>query len=56
ASGQVNITAMNMADGSAIDAIAVGEKFRIKIQRDCNNGTDDASGDAEFHALELQEL
>lgn len=55
-SGSVNIATMNMADGAAIDSVAVGEKFRLKIQRDAENVSDDATGDAELHAVELQEL
>jgi len=55
-SGSVNITAINIQDGTSMASIAVGEKFRVKVERDCNNGTEDATGDAELHGIELQEL
>lgn len=55
-SGSVAVTTINMTDGAAIDSVAVGEKFRFSVQRDCNNATDNASGDLELVAVELQEL
>jgi hypothetical protein len=55
-SGSVNVTTINVTDGAAIDSIAVGDKFRLKVERDCNNATDNASGDAELHGVELLEL
>ena len=55
-SGSVNIASINIANGASIASIAVGEKFRVRVQRDCNNATDNASGDLELHNLELREV
>lgn len=52
-SGLVDVVGIAFADGAEMDSIAVGEFFRIKINRDAVN--DDAAGDAELLAVELQE-
>lgn len=52
-SGNVAITNVAVTDGANIDSIAVGEKFRVRVKRDVANDT--ATGDAEFHAMELKE-
>jgi hypothetical protein len=52
-SGFVDIVSIAFSNGSEIDSIAVGEKFRLKITRDA--ASDTASGDAELHAIELKE-
>jgi hypothetical protein len=52
-SGHVDIANVAVSDGANIDSIAVGEKFRVRLKRDVANDT--ATGDAEFHALELKE-
>lgn len=54
-SGSVIITTIDLTDGAAIDSIAVGDKFRLKAERDCNHATDNATGDAELHGIELRE-
>ncbi|MHC4181775.1 MAG: hypothetical protein ACYSR0_00300 [Planctomycetota bacterium] len=54
-SGSVNIKTINVTDGAAIDSIAVGDKFRLKVERDCNNATDDATGDLELSGVHLSE-
>jgi hypothetical protein len=35
--------------------VAKGEKFRLKITRDADNGSDDLDADAELHAVEIRE-
>lgn len=56
-SGFVDIASIAHTNGAQIDSIAVGEKFRFKIRRDADSttATDDATGDAELHAIELKE-
>lgn len=54
-SGNVDIAAITFTNGAQMDSIAVGEAYRVKIRRDANNGADTATGDLEFHALELKE-
>lgn len=54
-SGSVAITTIDVTDGAAIDSIAVGDKFRLKVERDCNNGSDTASGDLELNGVHLIE-
>jgi hypothetical protein len=44
---------VNVADGAAIDGLAAGEQFRIRIKRDVANDT--ATGDAELHFVRVQE-
>lgn len=48
-----DIVNIPFTNGAQIDSIAVGELFRIKINRDAVNDT--AAGDAELHAIELKE-
>ena len=52
-SGLVDIVSISFTNGAQMDSIAVGELFRIKINRDA--ASDDAVGDAELLAVELQE-
>ena len=52
-SGNVDIVNVAMANGAAIDSIAVGESFRLRITRDV--AIDTAAGDAELVAVELKE-
>jgi hypothetical protein len=51
--GLVDIVNVAFTDGADMDSVAVGEKFRIKINRDA--ASDDATGDAELHAVEIRE-
>jgi hypothetical protein len=44
--GQVSITTVNISNGSAMDSLAAGEGFRIRIKRDVAN--DNVSGDAQL--------
>jgi len=52
-SGLVDIVNIGFANGAEMDSIAVGEMFRIKINRDA--ASDDAAGDAELLAVEIKE-
>jgi len=52
-SGHVDITSVSISNGANMDSIAVGELFRLRIKRDV--ASDNASGDAELHAIELRE-
>lgn len=54
-SGDVDITSIAFTDGAQMDSIAVGELYRIRVQRDHDHADDDATGDAELHAVEIQE-
>ena len=52
-SGHVDIVSVTFTDGADMDSIAVGELFRIKINRDAVSDT--ATGDLELHAIEIKE-
>lgn len=52
-SGLVDIVAVTFTDGNDMDNVAVGEGFRLKIERDAS--ADDAAGDAELWAVEIKE-
>ena len=52
-SGLVDVVSIAFTDGADMDSVAAGELFRLKITRDA--ASDDASGDAELHAVEIQE-
>lgn len=55
-SGHVDIVSIAFTDGAQIDSIAVGEAFRLKIERKPSDGTNDtAVGDAELYAVEIKE-
>jgi hypothetical protein len=41
---------------TTIDSLAVGDGFRLKINRDANNGSDTMTGDAELIAVEVQQI
>lgn len=54
-SGNVDIASVAFSNGTAIDSIAVGELFRIKVYRDADNAADTMTGDAELLYVELKE-
>ena len=56
-SGNIVVTTITFTDGAQMDSIAVGEGFRLKINRDANGttGTDDMVGDAELRFVEVKE-
>lgn len=51
ASGVVNTTTITC---TAIDSLAAGDCFRLKVYRDADNGSDTMTGDAELIAVEIQ--
>ena len=53
--GKVKVGSESFTDGAQIDNVAVGEGFRLKVQRDADNVDDDAAGDAELLFVELKE-
>jgi len=55
-SGNVDIVNVVHTNGAQIDSIAVGEAFRLKVQRKPSDTTNDtATGDLELVAVELKE-
>lgn len=42
-------------DGAQMDSLAVGESFRLRLERDATNAADTMVGDAEFARLEIRE-
>jgi hypothetical protein len=52
-SGQILKSSVNIANGSAMDSLAAGELFRLRIRRDVANDT--ATGDAELLAVSVRE-
>ena len=52
-SGNVDIVNTTFTDGADMDSVAVGELFRIRINRDVS--ADTAAGDAELHLVEIKE-
>lgn len=56
-SGQLVNSAITFTAGAAMDSLAVGERFRLKIRRDADgtSGTDDIATDAEVFAIEVKE-
>lgn len=55
--GFVSIASIAFTDGAQMDSVAVGEGFRLKINRDADGSavTDSATGDAELWAIEIKE-
>lgn len=56
-SGTEMITALAFTNGAAMDSLAVGERFRLRVRRDADqtSGTDDMAGDAELSSIEIRE-
>lgn len=54
-SGYLDIVSIAFTDGAQMDSIAVGESFRLKVQRDHDHADDDATGDAELFKVEIRE-
>lgn len=56
-SGIPVITSLGFANGTAMDSLAAGEKFRLLVRRDADGttGTDDLAADAELLDVYLQE-
>jgi len=53
--GTVTTASVAFANGAAMDSIAVGEGYRLKLQRVPGDDWDDASGDAEMRFIEVKE-
>lgn len=53
-SGLVDIVSTTHTDGAQMDSVAVGESFRLKVERVAVAGTD-AAGDLEIVAIEIVE-
>lgn len=51
--GVVNTTEITC---TAIDSLAAGDCFRLKVYRDANSGSDTMTGDAELVAVEIQQV
>lgn len=51
--GIITITSLAVTNGANMDSIAVGDSFRLWIERDVANDT--ATGDAELYAIEIKE-
>lgn len=47
-SGETTETTIAVSDGASMDSLAAGEMFRLKVNRDANNGSDTMTGDAEL--------
>ena len=55
AAGEPQYTAITFTDGADMDSVAVGESFRLRVNRDADNGSDDMAGDAQLARVEIQE-
>lgn len=53
--GNVGVASVAFTNGAQMDSIAVGELYRIKVNRDANNGSDTAAADVELHHIEIKE-
>ena len=53
--GDVGVIEIPFLHGAEMDSIAVGDRYRFKLIRVTEDAGDDASGDAEFLAVELKE-
>lgn len=54
-SGIPSSTTVAFTSGAQMDSLAAGEPFRLKINRDADNGSDTMTGDAELFAVEIKE-
>jgi hypothetical protein len=54
-SGITTVTAIAHTNGAQIDSVAVGEAFRLRVQRIGGDGSDTMTGDAELVAVEIKE-
>lgn len=55
ASGEQQYTDITFTNGAAMDSLAAGESFRIKVTRDANNAADTMTGDAEILRVVIKE-
>jgi len=54
-SGIPVICTITFTNGAQMDSVAAGGLFRVKVNRDANNGSDDWANDAELIAMEIKE-
>jgi hypothetical protein len=54
-SGIPVVLAIPFTDGAQMDSVLAGELFRLKVNRDANNGSDDWANDAELLMVEIKE-
>jgi len=54
-SGIEVVISIPFTNGAQMDSVAAGDKFRLKVNRDANNGSDDWANDAELLAVEIKE-
>jgi hypothetical protein len=50
-----NYVDIPFTDGAQIDSLAIGEAFRVKLNRDANNVADTLVGDAALRRIEIRE-
>lgn len=55
AAGEVDYAAISFTDGADMDSVAAGEWFRLEIERDADNGSDNMTGDAELVFVRIVE-
>jgi hypothetical protein len=53
----MTLVTLTFTAGAAMDSLAAGEMFRLKIHRDADGsaGTDDVASDAELAGIEIKE-
>lgn len=54
-SGAPAYTTIAFTNGAQMDSLAVGEAFRLKVQRTGSSGSDTMTGDAELLGVEIKE-
>lgn len=56
-SGIMTLVTLTFTAGAAMDSLAVGEMFRLKVRRDADGsaGTDDVTTDGELFGVEIKE-
>lgn len=54
-SGALTYTTVTISSGANMDSLAVGESFRLKVERDAANASDTMTGDAQLLAAEIKE-
>lgn len=55
ASGEPSYDNITFTDGAQMDSLAVGESFRLRVNRDANNGSDTMAGDAQLIRVVVKE-
>lgn len=53
--GEVAYDAITFTDGADMDSLAAGEAFILRVKRTHDHADDDATGDAELHAVHVEE-